>query len=352
MSNESKVFLQRGSYEHFLRNPILIVKAIEQAGFAKEFKKNDFVGLKLHFGEKGNKSFINPNLLLPLVQFLKKRGMRPFLFETNTLYRGERMNALDHINLAMGHGFGKLNIPIVIGDGMRGNDNLELKVNQEHFKTCFLAKALEDVDCLLVLSHFTCHMLTGFGAALKNLGMGCASRKGKLAQHCEVSPQINKDKCNACNLCADNCPAEAIEKGDKCFILKEKCIGCAQCISICPQGAVEIIWSEEYNAIGEKMVEYAYAVGTKKRCAYVNVCLFITKECDCMSKEEQGFIEDIGILYSLDPVSIDKASVDLILEHQGRDVIKAAHPKIDYLHHLRYAESIGLGSLDYTLIEI
>jgi len=145
----------------------------------------------------------------------------------------------------------------------------------------------------------------------------------------------------------------AIEKRESaCFVVQEKCIGCAQCMSICPVGAVDIIWSEEYGLIGEKLVEYAYAVTSKVKCAYVNFCLYVTQECDCMNKEEKGFIKDIGVLFSRDPVAIDKASIDLALREENKDVFLEIHPKIEYLQHLQYAQKLGLGSLEYKLIEI
>jgi len=349
----SKVFFKKITYDELLKQPDILVDGIKISRISEDFKKGDFTGIKIHFGEKGNKSYINPNFLIPLSRFLKRSQTRPFLFETNTLYHGERMNAVDHINLALGHGFAKANLPIVIGDGIKGNDYLEVKINKKHFETCFLAQALHDTDFLLVLSHLTGHMLTGFGAAIKNLGMGCAARRGKLAQHCEMRPVISEKKCILCGLCAANCPVSAIEKTTgKYFIVKEKCIGCAQCLSVCPRGAVNIVWSEEYNLIGEKLAEYAYAVTRKVKCAYVNFCLYITKECDCMNKEDAGFIKDIGLLFSYDPVAIDKASLDLAQRQENRDAIGEVHPKINYINHLQYAESLGLGTLNYELVEI
>jgi uncharacterized Fe-S center protein len=371
----AEVFFHRVTYEELLKNPQIVLDCLNKTtfnlsqpprgvlerqkspgfsprSFTQSFTKDEFIALKIHFGEKGNKSHIHPNFLLPLVKFLKKSGTKPFLFETNTLYHGERMNAIDHMALAYNHGFGKLNIPIVIGDGIKGNDCLEVEINKKNFKKCFIAKTIKDIDYLLVLSHFTGHMLTGFGAAIKNLGMGCASRRGKLAQHCEVTPQINLKKCTKCGICAANCSVSAIIKGDSYRILDNKCIGCAQCISLCPVGAVNIIWSEGYSLICEKLAEYALAATKGKKSFYINFCLYITKECDCMNKEGEGFVKDLGLLFSQDPVAIDKASIDLIVNKAGHDAIKEIHPKINYLHGLTYAQSIGLGSLDYQLIEI
>lgn len=347
------VFFRRVTLEELLRQPNFLLAFLNDAGFNTRLEKGSFAGIKVHFGEKGNKSYINPSLLLPLVKLLREKGTKSFLFETNTLYRGSRTNSIDHINLAKSHGFGKLNIPIIIGDGIRGDDYIEVEIKKKHFSNCFIASSLKDINFLLVLSHFTGHMLTGFGGAIKNLGMGCASKKGKMLQHCEVSPQINVDKCIKCGMCVDICPVSAIEKQDGCFtIIDSECIGCAQCVSICPQAATKIIWSEAYELLGEKMVEYAYAASMGRDCAYINFCLYITKECDCMNKENKGIVKDLGILYSLDPVSIDKATIDLLLERERKDFLKEIHPKVSYLHHLQYAQEIGLGSLDYRIIEI
>ncbi|MBU1122042.1 MAG: DUF362 domain-containing protein [Candidatus Omnitrophica bacterium] len=352
-SKKSKVFFKRGNLSDFLKTPQKILDGVKKSGLSSQIEKDEFVGLKVHFGEKGNLSHINPKILTSLVKFLKKRGSRPFFWDTNTLYRGRRMHAVDHINLADSHGFAQFGVPIIIGDGIKGNDYIEARINQKHFQICYLASALKDIDCLIVLSHLTGHMLTGFGAAVKNLGMGCAAKRGKLLQHCLVSPKINKEKCIGCGLCSQHCCVDAIEKeNSKYFIIEEKCIGCAQCISVCPKEAVTIVWSENYNVLGEKMVEYAYAVARKRKCFYINFCLYITKECDCMNREKSPFIDDIGILFSADPVSIDKASLDLVIDCQKRDAIGEIHPQIDYLSSLQYAQEIGLGNLEYKLIEI
>ena len=349
----NEVYFKKIDLPQLLLNPALIPDILRKVDFGSRLKKNDVVGMKVHFGEKGNKSYINPKILLPLVKYLKKIPTLPFVFDTNTLYRGERTNAIDHINIAQQHGFGKLNVPIIIGDGVRGNNYIEVEINKKHFPRCFLAPVLDDMDFMVVLSHFTGHMLSGFGAAIKNIAMGCASRRGKLAQHSVVCPRIKKEKCIACGVCAQYCPAGAITKVDDVFFINsEQCIGCAQCISVCPQGAVKIEWSEEYGEIGEKIVEYAYAVTQKVPCVYFNFCLYITKECDCMNKESEGFVKDLGVLFGWDPVSVDKASIDLLLRQEGNDCLRAAHPEINYLHHLHYAERIGLGSLEYTLIKL
>ncbi len=348
-----EVFFKKTTRSELIKNSDIIINLLKTANFYEEIKKNDFVGIKIHFGERGNKSFINPKFFRPLIKILKNIPTKPFFFDTNTLYRGKRNNAIDHINLAKEHGFYALNIPILIADGIKGNDYIEVTIDKYHYNKCFIASLWREIDFIFCASHFTMHMLTGFGAAIKNLGMGIASRRGKLAQHCNISPSINKKQCIGCGICADNCPTSAIKKQQSFYtIINELCIGCAQCISICPQEAVKINWSEEYALLQEKMVEYAYAASNNKRCAYLNFCIFITKECDCMNKENNGFVEDLGLLFGYDPVAVDKASVDLLIKREKIDVIKQIHPKVDYNHQFLYAEKIGLGDTKYTLIEV
>ena len=349
-----KVFFKKGTHEDFFKNPQLVLDGFERLGLSAAIKKNDFLGLKIHFGERGNKSFINPNYLFKLAHFLKESGAKAFLFDTNTLYHGRRGNSVDHLSIAAGHGFGKLNLPIMIGDGMKGADFIEKEIYKKHFEKCYLAAILKDIDSLIVLSHMTGHMLTGFGCAVKNLGMGCAARRGKLAQHCTVSPFIHKDRCVACGACFANCSVAAIDKqGDKYAIVGERRIGCAQCLSVCRYGAVDISWANDSDFISEKVAEYAYAAAKSvKNCVYANFLLYVTTECDCMNKEDEGFIPDIGVLFSDDPVAIDKAGVDLILAQNQEDPLKKAHPQINYLRQLEYGQSIGLGAMDYELVEI
>jgi len=348
-----EVFFKKITRQNLLNNTGSVLFLLEKAQLYSRLKDNDFVGIKIHFGEKGNQSYISPKIIKPLVNALKQRKTKPFLFDTNTLYHGKRANALDHLTLAAGHGFSSVGAPLLIADGLRGKDFITVNINKHHYTKCFIAALWKDTDFILCASHFTLHMLMGFGGAIKNLGMGLASRRGKLAQHCELSPRINEEECTACGKCSCNCPVQAITKKDSYYaIIPEKCIGCAQCISVCSQNAVKINWSGKYTLLQERMVEYAYAATRNDNCAYINFCLYLTKECDCMNKEPKGFVEDLGVLFSYDPVALDKASVDLLIKREGRDVIKEAHPDVEYMHQFEYAQRIGLGNANYNLIEL
>ncbi len=354
-----KVYLERISKTDAKENIALSLrKVFIAAGLDKIIKKNDFVGVKITFGEEGNKGFINPVFVREVVELIRQVGGKPFIVETNTLYKGQRSNTVDHLNLALKHGFNPqyIGAPLIIGDGLLGYEQLELEINKRYFKTVRLAAFLKDTDYIISLSHVTGHMLTGFSGSLKNVGMGLASRAGKLNQHSNVLPKVKPNKCNSCAVCIKGCPVKAIiiNKEDKAFILKELCIGCGSCTVLCRFDAIEISWSSTSGEFQEKMVEYAFGVMKYKRnkTGYVNFLTHFTKDCDCMSKDSAPIIDDIGILASADPVAIDRASIELINEKAGKDIFKELYPDIDYSIQLKYAEELGLGNSDYELVRI
>ncbi len=331
-------------------------KVFVRLGLEKEIEKDSFTALKIHFGEKGNKGFIKPLWLSSLIKRLKQKKAQVFLTDTNTLYIGHRSNSVKHHQLAYGHGFTQaaLGIPVIIADGIIGRYEENVQVDFPRVKTAKVAGTFGHTDILLCLSHFTGHILTGFGAAIKNLGMGCASRAGKLEQHSVVHPRVNQEVCKFCGTCFDYCPADSIvEKNGKAFIKEDKCIGCGECLVVCTAGAIKLTWDNDKVRVQEKMAEYAAAVQKLfyKKAGYINFLIKITKDCDCMCKDAPLIVEDIGILGSLDPVAIDRASVDLVNKTAGKDVLKI-HNDIDWSVQLIYGEKIGLGTNDYELIEI
>jgi hypothetical protein len=329
-------------------------KIISQLGLEEWVEKDSFVGIKIHFGEEGNTGFIRPSWLLDVIKKLKKKSSRIFLTDSNTLYVGSRSNSAEHLQLANRHGFSqeRLGIPVIIADGLIGRESDEIDLHLNRVKSAKIASIFPDTDVLLCLSHFTGHILTGFGAALKNLGMGGASRAGKLEQHSDVHPWVNPKICKNCSICLDYCPADAIEqKNGSTHIIEEKCVGCGECLVVCTAGAVKMRWDGDVIRIQEKMAEYAFAVtkSLRKGAGYVNFLLRLTKDCDCMSKKGKKIADDIGILGSLDPVAVDKASVDMVLESEGRDVLRDSYD-VDWSVQLKHGEKIGLGHTEYELI--
>jgi uncharacterized Fe-S center protein len=322
-------------------------------GLKKAVEKDSFVGIKIHFGEKGTTGYIKPPWLKHLIEDLKKTKAKIFLTDTNTLYIGNRSNSVEHLRLAAEHGFSleSMGIPVIIADGLIGKESGEVEVNLDHVRSAKIASTFFHTDVLLCLSHFTGHILTGFGAAIKNLGMGCASRAGKLEQHSDVHPWVSAKACTNCSICLEHCPADAIEQADgSARIIDERCIGCGECLVVCNFGAVKMKWDGDALRVQEKMAEYAYAVlkSVKKKAGFINYLIKITKDCDCMSENGKIIAADLGILASLDPVAVDKASVDLLVEAGGRDFLREAID-VDWSAQLRHAEKIGLGSMEYEL---
>ncbi len=340
-------------------NEVLAQKAekiLLKTGLKDRLVANSFVALKIHFGEEGNTGFIRPHWLVKIVGQIKNVTSRVFLTDSNTLYVGQRSNSVDHLHLAWEHGFrpDTVGAPVIIADGLIGKEGDEIRVDLPLVKSAKIGSLFLSSDALLCLSHFTGHILTGFGGAIKNLGMGCASRAGKLEQHSDVHPWVNTKKCTGCGVCIDYCPAQAITlEEDKAVIKREKCIGCGECLVVCKANAVKFSWDNDSVRVQKKMSEYAYAVkkNFKGKIACINFLLRVTKDCDCMAGDQPAIVEDVGILGSPDPVAIDKASVDLILSRGRKDVLKAGY-NVDWSVQLKHGAQIGLGTMDYELIEL
>ncbi|MFA5275710.1 MAG: HAD-IA family hydrolase [Candidatus Omnitrophota bacterium] len=312
--------------------------------------------VKMHFGEEGNTGFVRPEYVRIICDELKRKGAAAFLSDTNALYHGRRTNSKDHLALAAEHGFTQESIgtKIIIPDDKKKANTVDVKIGQKFIGAAKIARIFIESDTLIAISHFKGHIMTGFGGSLKNVGMGCAARAGKLMQHSDVSPVVYEAKCTGCAACFKVCPAGAIQiKNNKSVINGLKCIGCASCIAVCPQGAIDVNWESGGRNLAQKMVEYAFAVlKNKKKMAFFNFAVKITKECDCLAKDDPRIAPDVGIFASTDPVSVDKASLDLVNKACGRDIFQELHPNRDGTIQLKYAHSLGLGNLDYELIEL
>lgn len=351
-------------------------KLLERVDIRGKIREKDLVAIKLHFGEKGNTAYIRPIFLRRIVDRVKSLKGKPFLTDTNTLYIGSRSEAISHLMTAYQNGFvyEVVDAPVIIADGIRGNSQVRVKIDKSIFKTVSIAHEIYMADVLLSVAHFKGHELSGFGGTLKNLGMGCASREGKLSQHSNISPWVKEKLCKGCETCLGWCPSGAIsmipsKSGSKnvASIDSKRCIGCGECILSCPTGAIQIQWNETIPIFQKKIVEYAYgAIERKKgKTLFLNFLTQISPACDCYGFSDIPIVKDIGILASEDPVAIDQASVDLInLEEgnrsskltknwaSGEDKFRALYPEIDWDIQLRYAEEIGLGTRKYELIKV
>ena len=314
------------------------------------------VVVKLHFGEEGTDAFVRPDHLRLICDDIAKKGAVPFLSDANTLYRGKRLNSKDHLEVATAHGFTRetVGVDIFIPDETKEADVREVQIDQRLIKTAKVGRCYVDADAFVAVTHFKGHALTGFGGTLKNIGMGCATRQGKLAQHCDATPTFYEDKCVGCGECEKVCPVAAIHmEDDRSVLNKEKCIGCASCVAACPNMAL-FIDLQAGDELQKKMVEYAYAIlkDKKGKAGFLNFAVRINKECDCWRYENQRIAPDVGIFASADPVAIDKASLDLVNASCGKEVFKEFHPEQNHLLQLEYAQKLELGSLDYELIRV
>jgi len=336
----NKVYYTKTKTNNF--NEISIIAKTMLGKFIQDssIKLNYTIPIKVHFGERGNTTFIPAIAYEGIIDLLKEKNIDTAFIETNVLYRGSRTSKDSHIEIAKEHGFTQ--IPIIIADGNIGENFYEQQINKKYFRKCKIGAEYEKYNQIIVCSHFKGHIAAGFGGALKQLGMGFAARGGKLDQHSLYLPIVNQTKCISCRKCIDKCGARAIVLSPKAFIDKNLCLGCAGCIATCTSGAINHDW-EGHNFM-EKMVEYAYAASLNKQNIYINFASNITKDCDCMGHQMQAIAENVGIFLSTDPVAIDAASLDLLQEQSGTRLFDEGRKTLEY------ATEIGIGNMDYELI--
>ena len=343
---------------------------LDHCGVQDMIKPRNLVAVKLHFGEKGNTAFVRPIFLRRIADRVRELDGSPFLTDTNTLYAGTRGDSVSHMRTAVENGFAfsVVNAPLIIADGMRGASYSKVGINLELVKNAYVGKEIVESDVLISVAHFKGHELTGFGGTIKNLGMGCAARRGKLDQHSNLSPKVKRKKCIGCGECAEHCAQRAIAlEEEKASIDPEKCVGCGECILICPNGAIDVQWDADVPKFQKKMAEYTAAVlkGKKGKALFLNFITNVSPACDCYGHSDAPIVPDIGIVASRDPVAIDQASVDLVNARsvtpecciegsgeKGEDKFRAVYPKIDWSIQLRHCEKIGLGTRQYELVTI
>lgn len=353
---KSKVYLAKLKDGASPEEQVQALQALYGTGaFGHVTAKKDFVAIKLHVGEQNNTTHIRPVLIKEIVAKAVAVGAQPFLTETSTLYKGERENAVKHIMHAHRHGFGidQVGAPFIMADGLTGNTEHEIRIDGELHKSVKVAREILSADAMIVISHPTGHPATGLGACIKNLGMGLASRMGKMREHSAMLPEINADRCKFCKKCIQWCPQEAIiEQGGKAFIVAKKCIGCGECLAVCRFDAVKYDWNAESGHTQKSMAEHAYAIvkGKKGKCLFFNVMADMTKDCDCFNVKQEKMIPDLGILASEDPVAIDKATLDLTAQAHGKTLAEMAYKNHNAMIQLEHGAKIGMGSLDYELI--
>jgi len=357
-------------------------KLIARTGFAEQVSGGELTAVKIHFGERGVTSHVQPLMVKPVIDALAKAGARPFLTDASTLYVGQRGEAVSHAMQAAQHGYDPLLLgaPVIIADGLRGGSQRVLPVAGKHFSEAFIAADIADADLLVSVNHAKGHELAGFGGALKNIGMGGASKQGKMLQHVTTGPMVDVDKCIGCGACVGMCASNALSlveapvpaaggKGPKKHVLFDsaRCIGCGACFLACKTEALSINWQTNVAEFLERMVEYAAAIllARSRPSLHISFVTNVTPDCDCMGFSDACICPDVGVLASLDPVAIDQASIDLINKAEplwpshlpkglkpGDDKFLALRPHLPPAMGLDYAEALGLGTREYELVAL
>lgn len=320
----------------------------------REFKPGEAVGIKTTIGDSKDTGYIKPELVRAVVEALIKIKAKPFVFDTNVIYKGMRQNAVDHLNLVAQKGFLPQNLgcPFIVADSVFGTDSVAVKIELNHLKEIRVPSLVPVLENLVVLTHVTGHMLTGYAASIKNVGMGMASKAGKQIQHSCLKPHVIESKCTLCGCCIEICPAGAIsEKKGRVFINPQTCLGCGECISACKFDAIYINWQEDPHKLVERTVEYAWGIlSCIKRRIFINFAFDVTKECDCIATDDPKIVEDAGIFASLDILAVDKACFDVL---SAQEDVFARHQKTRvHLHQFAYAREVCLGHLDYELVKL
>lgn len=347
----------------------LVVKAgIDTIDFERKL-----VAVKIHFGEPGNIAYLRPNWASQIIKLLKAKNAIPYLTDCNTLYYGRRSNAPMHLEAAFENGYNPLttDCPVIIADGVRGTEYREIPLDMEYCKSAKIGSAIADSDVIITMNHFKGHELTGFGGALKNLGMGCASVGGKLFLHSGSSPVISEENCTGCRICEKHCNYGAITVGGdrKAHIEYLKCVGCGQCVALCQYDSARVVWKSSSETANKRIAEYSYAVVKDKPNFHINFVMNVSPDCDCFSFNDYPLIPDLGIAASFDPVALDQACADMVKaapalpgsriceghshdDMKGEDKFLRAHPDTFWQSGLEHAAKIGLGTTAYEIVSI
>ena len=356
--------------------PTKLKKLIKAAGIGNIEMDGRFVAIKMHFGELGNVSFLRPNFAKAVVDVVKEFGGKPFLTDCNTMYPGFRKNALEHLYCAWENGFNPLSTgcPIIIADGLKGTDDIEVPVQGgEYVKTAKIGRAIMDADVFISLTHFKGHEITGFGGAIKNIGMGCGSRAGKTEQHSSSKTVIQAELCRGCRRCQKECANGGLEfdaQARKMTINYDNCVGCGRCLGACNFDAIQFSQENAPQLLNRRMAEYAKAVVDGRPQFHISLIVDVSPNCDCHSENDAPILPDIGMFASFDPLALDQACVDACMASapmpnsqlsdnihskgfvDHHDHFTNSGPETEWRSCLEHSEKIGLGSRSYELVKI
>ena len=356
--------------------PTKLKKLIKRAGIADLDLEGKFVAIKMHFGELGNISYLRPNYARAVVDVVKELGGKPFLTDCNTMYPGSRKNALEHLECAWQNGFTPLTVgcPILIGDGLKGTDDVEVPVvGGEYVEKAKIGRAVMDADVFISLTHFKGHEMTGFGGTIKNIGMGCGSWAGKTEQHASGKPQIDPKLCRGCTRCQKECANGGLvfdKEARKMTVDQNNCVGCGRCLGACNFDAIYFVNDNANSTLNCRMAEYTKAVLDGRPNFHISLVVDVSPNCDCHGENDIPILPNIGMFASFDPLALDQACVDACLAaqpmpgsqlakhlaapnfHDHHDHFTNSTPESEWKSCLEHAAKIGLGSREYELIEM
>ena len=344
-------------------------RLVKEAGMLEGIDfNNKYTAIKIHFGEPGNLSYLRPNYAKTIVDLIKEQGGRVFLTDCNTLYVGRRKNGLDHLDSAYENGYNPFAVGchVVIGDGIKGTDEAIVPIDGDYVKEAKIGQAVMDADIIISMNHFKGHVATGFGGALKNLGMGCGSRAGKMEMHSAGKPGVSQKRCVGCGICQKNCAHDAITiENKKASIDHSKCVGCGRCLGMCPVDAVKPAHDESNDILACKVAEYTLAVVQERPHFHISFVMDVSPTCDCHGYNDAPIVADVGMFASFDPVALDMACADAVnaqkpvrhsllgeAELDLGDHFRSVHPATNGIAAINHGVKIGLGNKEYELITI
>lgn len=369
---KSKVYFMNMRTKDGDNLPKKLGRLIKKAGIENIDFQDKFTAIKIHFGEPGNLAYLRPNYAKVVVDIVKELGGKPFLTDCNTLYVGGRKNALDHIESAYVNGYSPFSTGchILIGDGLKGTDDVLVPVEGgEYVKEAKIGRAVMDADVIISLSHFKGHEAAGFGGALKNLGMGCGSRAGKMEMHNAGKPFVHEDSCIGCGACVRICAHDATSITDrKASIDEDKCVGCGRCIGVCPKDAIQTLNDEAFDILNYKIAEYTKAVVDGRPNFHISLVIDVSPYCDCHAENDVAIVPDVGMFASFDPVALDVACADAVnaqMPSEGSMLDECIHEGHDHHDHfttigpdtnwktaISHGKKLGIGNDEYELVEV
>ncbi len=366
------------------------IKRLFDASSMKDaISKGDLVAVKIHFGTDWNHRHLRPEHIRAVVEKIKEAGGEPFVTETTGIgLAATRGTAIGCIRNATIHGFTQetLGAPIIVADGLKGMSGVKIEVDGVRLKEVEFAQSIAEADSMISISHAKGHARMGFAASLKNIGIGCVTKFYKGCFHMSKKPKIDQEKCNDCGICIPFCPVGAIQRtNEKPQVIEEICVWGCGCWDICPQKAFSKWIDMHHKQNTELIMRNIDAVAAifkhfgKEKLAFMNFAYEITPHCDCADYGDVPMVPDVGIFASKDPVSIDRATSDAIINAPGMktsaaEEIKAIESGDDKFTNLSsyppfkifksddmttgwrvqldIGEKLGLGTQKYELIRI